>query len=113
MADHAIRIGPPSAAESYLRMPNVIAAAKTTGCEAIHPGYGFLSENPAFADACVENDLVFVGPPADVMADDGRQDLRESGDARGERADACPVPKARRMSPRPVPPRASWASPCS
>ncbi|HEY3961994.1 MAG TPA: acetyl-CoA carboxylase biotin carboxylase subunit [Gaiellaceae bacterium] len=68
MADHAIRIGPPSATESYLRMPNVIAAAKTTGCEAIHPGYGFLAENPAFAEACVENDLVFVGPPADVMA---------------------------------------------
>jgi acetyl-CoA carboxylase biotin carboxylase subunit len=68
MADHAIRIGPPSAMESYLRMPNVIAAAKTTGCEAIHPGYGFLAENPAFAEACVENDLVFVGPPADVMA---------------------------------------------
>ncbi|HEY3962595.1 MAG TPA: biotin carboxylase N-terminal domain-containing protein, partial [Gaiellaceae bacterium] len=68
MADHAVRIGPPSATESYLRMPNVIAAAKTTGCEAIHPGYGFLAENPAFAEACVENDLVFVGPPADVMA---------------------------------------------
>ena len=67
MADRAVRIGPPPAAESYLRIPNVIAAAETTGCEAVHPGYGFLAENPAFALACAENDLVFIGPPADVM----------------------------------------------
>ena len=45
----------------------MIAAATTTGCEAVHPGYGFLSENPAFARACADNDLVFVGPSADVM----------------------------------------------
>ena len=68
MADHAVRVGPASASESYLRIPSVIAAATTTGCEAVHPGYGFLAENPAFVEACVENDLVFVGPPADVMA---------------------------------------------
>ena len=68
IADHAVRVGPPAAGESYLRIPNVIAAAVTTGCQAVHPGYGFLAENPAFVEACVENDLVFVGPPADVMA---------------------------------------------
>ena len=68
MADQAICVGPPSAAESYLRIPSVIAAAETTGCEAVHPGYGFLAENPAFVQACVGNDLVFVGPSADVMA---------------------------------------------
>src|SRR5213595_3945782 len=68
MADQAVRIGPAPAGESYLRIPNVIAAAVTTGCEAVHPGYGFLAENPAFVEACVDNDLVFVGPPADVMA---------------------------------------------
>ena len=67
LADRAVCIGPPSASESYLRISNVIAAAETTGCEAIHPGYGFLSENPAFVRACEENDLVFVGPDADVM----------------------------------------------
>jgi acetyl-CoA carboxylase, biotin carboxylase subunit len=67
LADRAVCIGPPSAAESYLRVGNVIAAAETTGCEAVHPGYGFLSENPAFARACEDNDLVFVGPGADVM----------------------------------------------
>jgi len=68
LADHAVKIGPPPAAESYLRIPSVIAAAATTGCEAIHPGYGFLSENPAFVEACADNDLVFIGPNADVMA---------------------------------------------
>jgi acetyl-CoA carboxylase, biotin carboxylase subunit len=68
LADHAVCIGPPPAAQSYLRMANVIAAAQTTGCQAVHPGYGFLSERPAFVEACEANDLVFVGPPADVMA---------------------------------------------
>ncbi|HEU5372850.1 MAG TPA: acetyl-CoA carboxylase biotin carboxylase subunit [Gaiellaceae bacterium] len=68
MADHAVCVGPPPAAESYLRVASVIAAAETTGCQAVHPGYGFLSENPAFVEACVDNELVFVGPPADVMA---------------------------------------------
>jgi acetyl-CoA carboxylase biotin carboxylase subunit len=68
LADQAVHVGPPPAAESYLRIPSVIAAAATTGCQAVHPGYGFLAENPAFVEACVENDLVFVGPPADVMA---------------------------------------------
>jgi acetyl-CoA carboxylase, biotin carboxylase subunit len=68
MADHAVCVGPPAASESYLRIPSIVAAAETTGCEAVHPGYGFLAENPAFVEACVDNDLVFVGPPADVMA---------------------------------------------
>jgi acetyl-CoA carboxylase biotin carboxylase subunit len=68
LADRAVCIGPPPAAQSYLNIASVIAAATTTGCEAVHPGYGFLSENPAFVAACEDNDLVFVGPDADVMA---------------------------------------------
>jgi acetyl-CoA carboxylase, biotin carboxylase subunit len=67
LADEAVCVGPPAATESYLRIPSIIAAAVTTGCDAVHPGYGFLSENPAFVEACVDNDLVFVGPPASVM----------------------------------------------
>jgi acetyl-CoA carboxylase biotin carboxylase subunit len=68
LADRAVCIGPPPANESYLRIPSVIAAATTTRCDAIHPGYGFLSENPAFAEACLDNELVFVGPSAETMA---------------------------------------------
>src|SRR5581483_10823471 len=67
IADRAVRIGPPPATQSYLNIPSVVAAAKTTGCDAVHPGYGFLAENPAFVRACEDNDLVFVGPGAEVM----------------------------------------------
>src|SRR3954470_3522092 len=68
LADQAVCVGPPPASESYLRIPSIVAAATTTGCQAVHPGYGFLAENPAFVEACVDNDLVFIGPGADVMA---------------------------------------------
>jgi acetyl-CoA carboxylase, biotin carboxylase subunit len=68
LADRAVCIGPPPASESYLAISSVVAAAETTGCQAVHPGYGFLAENPAFVRACTENDLVFIGPDAEVMA---------------------------------------------
>jgi acetyl-CoA carboxylase biotin carboxylase subunit len=68
LADRAVRVGPPPAAASYLNIPSIVAAAVTTECEAIHPGWGFLAENPDFVHACEANDLVFVGPDADVMA---------------------------------------------
>ena len=68
LADRAVCIGPPPAAESYLRIPSLVAAATTTGCEAVHPGWGFLAESPAFVEACADNDLVFVGPSAETMA---------------------------------------------
>src|SRR5919204_4014590 len=67
MADRAVCIGPPPAAASYLNIPSVVAAGTTTGCDAVHPGYGFLSENPAFVRACADNDLVFVGPSPESM----------------------------------------------
>ncbi|MDX6512397.1 MAG: acetyl-CoA carboxylase, biotin carboxylase subunit, partial [Gaiellaceae bacterium] len=68
LADRAVCIGPPSAAQSYLSIPAVIAAAETTGCDAVHPGWGFLAENPEFVHACADNDLVFIGPDAATMA---------------------------------------------
>src|ERR671939_1098547 len=67
LADRAVRIGPPPAARSYLSIPSIVAAAETTGCDAVHPGRGFLAENAAFASACEENELRFVGPHPDVI----------------------------------------------
>jgi acetyl-CoA carboxylase biotin carboxylase subunit len=67
LADRAVCIGPPPASGSYLNVPSIVAAAEITGAEAIHPGWGFLAENPAFVRACADNDLVFIGPTADTM----------------------------------------------
>jgi acetyl-CoA carboxylase biotin carboxylase subunit len=67
-AEEAVRLGPPPARESYLVVNALLDAARTTGADAIHPGYGFLSENAAFAEAVADAGLVFVGPPAAVIA---------------------------------------------
>ena len=84
LADEAICIGPPQAAASYLNVRNILAAALVTGAEAIHPGYGFLSENAEFAEKCEEHNLVFVGPRAaniDLIGDKAaaRKLAREAG----------------------------------
>ncbi len=67
-ADTAVRIGPPAASESYLSVPALLEAARHTGAQAVHPGYGFLAENAEFAQACADAGLVFIGPPASAIS---------------------------------------------
>jgi acetyl-CoA carboxylase biotin carboxylase subunit len=84
VADECVDLGDPAPAASYLNVAKLLEAAKRTGAEAVHPGYGFLSENPGFAQAVVDAGLVFIGPPAGVMARLGdktaaRRRMRECG----------------------------------
>jgi acetyl-CoA carboxylase biotin carboxylase subunit len=74
LADQAICIGPAVSAKSYLLIPRIIAAAEVTGAQAIHPGYGFLSENSKFAEQCRESGLEFIGPPVEAMDRLGNKD---------------------------------------
>jgi len=67
MADEAVLIGPPPSAQSYLQIDRVVQACKDTGAEAVHPGYGFLSENAAFAEALAREEITFIGPPANAV----------------------------------------------
>ena len=72
MADEAVNIGPPHAAKSYLNIENILKAAKETGADAVHPGYGFLAENAEFAETCRASGITFIGPTPDqirVMGD--------------------------------------------
>jgi len=83
-ADQAVSLGSSEPAESYLNMDKIIAAAKQTGAHAIHPGYGFLAENAAFALRCAQDSLVFIGPPAQAIKDLGdktvaRRTMMKSG----------------------------------
>src|ERR687895_2618418 len=68
MADESVRLGPPPASESYLDAELIIDACRTTGAEAVHPGYGFLSERESFVRALAENQIAFIGPPPDAVA---------------------------------------------
>src|SRR3990170_7498430 len=65
LADESVCIGPPPAADSYLNIPSIVSACEITGAEAVHPGYGFLSENARFADILEEHDIAFIGPTAE------------------------------------------------
>eukprot|EP01031_Cornospumella_fuschlensis_P044004 gene44003-biopygen35105 len=67
IADEAVNIGPPAAKKSYLNVANILKAAADTGCDAVHPGYGFLSENADFAEACAAAGIAFIGPPASAI----------------------------------------------
>ena len=96
-ADVAVRLGPAPAAESYLHVAAVLAAARESGADAVHPGYGFLSENAGFAEACHEAGLTFIGPSAKVISALGRKD------AARELAEQAGVPVLRSYRPGEVP----------
>ena len=86
MADEAVHIGPSPARESYLVGEKIIAAAKATGAEAIHPGYGFLSENAEFAQAVIDAGLVWVGPKPDEHPRHGAEGRGQDSDGDGRGA---------------------------
>src|SRR5215470_8420720 len=77
-ADEAVRIGPAAPRESYLNIARILEAARAVGAQAIHPGYGFLSENAEFAAACVQAGLIFVGPPASAISAMGSKILAKA-----------------------------------
>lgn len=94
LADRTICIGPASPAESYLDLPRLVAAATLTGCDALHPGYGFVSERPELSQACRDAGIVFVGPSPEAMRRSGdklvaRAAARELGISTGEGSDAA------------------------
>src|SRR5687767_15244789 len=84
LADRAVRIGGAAPVESYLSQAAILDAARASGAQAVHPGYGFLSGNDAFAAACAQAGLVFIGPPPDAMAKLGsKSDARRLAEAAG------------------------------
>ena len=74
-ADEAICIGPASPQKSYLNIPSILSAAELTNCDAIHPGYGFLSENPEFSSVCKENNMIFIGPSSEIINSMGHKSI--------------------------------------
>ena len=108
LADHAVRVGPPPAAESYLSVDAILAAARQTEADAVHPGYGFLSENVRFAAACADAGITFIGPPIGAIEQMGskiaaRQVAQAAGapvvpgDTPADQTDAAIADAARRV----------------
>jgi acetyl-CoA/propionyl-CoA carboxylase biotin carboxyl carrier protein len=101
-ADEAVRIGPAAAAESYLSIPAIIGAARATGAEAIHPGYGFLAENPRLAEACAQAGLTFIGPPPAAIEAMGDKITAKA------RVSSAGVPVVPEMTGTTIDPNAQW-----
>jgi acetyl-CoA carboxylase biotin carboxylase subunit len=105
LADEAVCIGPPPSAESYLKVTSLISAAEVSGCDAVHPGYGFLAENAAFAQMVTECGLTFIGPTADNISKMGnksfaKQTMRKAGVPviPGSRKDLVDIEEARKLA---------------
>ena len=113
MADEAVHIGPSPARESYLVADKIIAAARHTGAQAIHPGYGFLSENAGFAEACAKAGIVFIGPPPSAIQRHGLQERSQEDHGKGQGAAGAGLSRRRPVARRCWPRRPSAsASPC-
>src|SRR5688572_4284514 len=108
LADRAVRIGPPPAAASYLSIEAILDAARETGADAVHPGYGFFSENPEFPAACERAGITFIGPPAAVIEQMGSKIAARTlalragvpvvpGEAPADQSDAALAAAARRV----------------
>ena len=113
MADESICIGPPPSPQSYLHVPAIMSACEITGAEAIHPGYGFLSENAAFVQVIEDHGLTFIGPSAEhirIMGDKitAKDTMKALGVPVVPGSDGG-VPTSRRRAPS----RAAWAIPSS
>ena len=110
LADESVCIGPPPAKDSYLNIPSIMAACEITGADAVHPGYGFLSENARFAQILTEHKVTFIGPSVAPHRDHGRQDHGQE-DGRGARHSGGPRLRGRsrhrRGSARARPPKSA------
>ena len=87
LADEAVCIGPAPSSQSYLSMENIISATIVTGADAIHPGFGFLSENSRFAELCEQCNITFIGPPANVIASLGNKQADKKYHGKCRRSD--------------------------
>ena len=109
LADESVCIGPPPAPRSYLNIPQILAACEITGAEAIHPGYGFLSENARFAEIVEEHGITFIGPSAEHIRIMGDKIEAKRTAKRARHPGACPAPTAR----SPTTPRRAASPPTS
>ncbi len=89
MADEAVHVGPAPAAQSYIVIERILEAVRASGADAVHPGYGFLSERADFADALAAEGVAFIGPPAGRDPGDGRQDHLQEAGAGGRASRRC------------------------
>jgi len=99
LADITVTIGPAEPGESYLRMDRILEVARETDADAIHPGYGFLAENAAFARACAEAGIIFIGPSAEVIEQMGEKTAAPS-----------PMPRANTLPPKSSPCAKKWGT---
>ena len=106
LADESVCIGPPPAKDSYLNIPALLSACEITGADAVHPGYGFLSENARFAEILGEHNVHFIGPRPGAYPPDGRQDRGQARRSAAWHSDRPRLRRRRWLGRRGLPPGA-------